>query len=186
MYHSKNQRNKNHLIEHVFLYQNPLRNSWALHIYNFMTIFVQVTVISYVIVTFDPIFETMHHSKNQRNKNHLNQPRNNWAVQILQFMTIFVQLLGYKIVNLCTLHNKSTNKTHSSVSKEFVFLLRAEMWFNQNQNLNYQQWRTQDLLFWGWAIINFPQKLLSKVVKQKLKTNQTNKLYTLEGLRSIP
>ena len=37
--------------------------------------------------------------------------------KIYNFITIFVQLLGHKLVNLYTLHNKSTNKPHSSVSK---------------------------------------------------------------------
>ena len=36
-------KNKNHLIEQVFLYQNQLRKNWALQIiYNLMTIFVQL------------------------------------------------------------------------------------------------------------------------------------------------
>ena len=59
------------------------------------------------------------------------------------------------------------------------------MWFSQNQNLNYQQCAPRIYYFLGGGPY-FPKKFLSKIVKQKIKTNQTNKLNTLEGLGSIP
>ena len=52
MYHSKNQHNKNHLIERVFLYQNPLRNRWALPDHMVSRIGLKIGVHSLLIRTY--------------------------------------------------------------------------------------------------------------------------------------